>query len=136
MCGFFTASSFAATACSFKFVKFACGTAFFTLTHGATCVQARRCDRIPAYRRGDGPKLLADRGAELDKMVLYPWTLFVCKPTSPSRAVQEIGGRGLSGGVVSRHFDDLDAVLESDTCDDLRQLVFRPSIVARFLLPP
>jgi hypothetical protein len=28
-----------------------------------------------------------------------------------------------SGGVVCRHFDDLDAVFESDTCDDLRQLI-------------
>ena len=33
-----------------------------------------------------------------------------------------------SGGVVCRHFDDLDAVLESDTSDDLRQLIcpFQP----------
>src|SRR6266566_9623313 len=33
-----------------------------------------------------------------------------------------------SGGVVCRHLDDLDAVLESDTCDDLRQLIcaFQP----------
>jgi len=28
-----------------------------------------------------------------------------------------------SGGVVCRHLDDLDAVLESDTCVDLRQLI-------------
>jgi len=28
------------------------------------------------------------------------------------------------GGVVSRHFDDLDAVLEFDALDDLWQLVF------------
>ncbi|WP_284278994.1 hypothetical protein, partial [Bradyrhizobium liaoningense] len=27
-----------------------------------------------------------------------------------------------SGGVVFRHLDDLDAVFESDTCADLRQL--------------
>jgi hypothetical protein len=27
------------------------------------------------------------------------------------------------GGVVCRHFDDLDAVFKSDTCDDLRQLI-------------
>src|SRR5882724_5527187 len=34
-----------------------------------------------------------------------------------------------SGGVVCRHLDDLDAVLKSDTCDDLRQLIcsFQPS---------
>src|SRR3981081_3371643 len=34
-----------------------------------------------------------------------------------------------SGGVVCRHFDDLDAVFESDTCDDLRQLIcaFQPA---------
>ena len=34
-----------------------------------------------------------------------------------------------SGGVVCRHFDDLDAVLESDTGDDLRQLIcaFQPA---------
>ncbi len=33
-----------------------------------------------------------------------------------------------SGGVVCRHVDDLDAVLEFDTCDDLRQLIcaFQP----------
>ena len=33
-----------------------------------------------------------------------------------------------SGGVVCRRFDDLDAVLESDTSDDLRQLIcaFQP----------
>ncbi|WP_429040447.1 three-Cys-motif partner protein TcmP [Bradyrhizobium elkanii] len=33
-----------------------------------------------------------------------------------------------SGGVVFRHLDDLDAVFESDTCDDLRQLIcaFQP----------
>jgi hypothetical protein len=33
-----------------------------------------------------------------------------------------------SGGVVCRHFDDLDAVFKSDTCDDLRQLIcaFQP----------
>ena len=33
-----------------------------------------------------------------------------------------------SGGVVCRHLDDLDAVGESDTCDDLRQLIcsFQP----------
>src|ERR1700722_3829970 len=36
----------------------------------------------------------------------------------------EIGRRGRSGGVVSRHLDDLDAVLESDALDDFRQLVF------------
>jgi len=29
-----------------------------------------------------------------------------------------------SGGVVCRHFDDLDAILESDTSDNLRQLIF------------
>src|SRR5450759_2831433 len=29
-----------------------------------------------------------------------------------------------SGGVVCRHFDDLDAVLEFDTSDNLRQLIF------------
>ncbi|MHC2582361.1 hypothetical protein ACVI1J_005460 [Bradyrhizobium diazoefficiens] len=28
-----------------------------------------------------------------------------------------------SGGVVFRHLDDLDAVFESDTCADLRQLI-------------
>src|SRR5436189_5041713 len=28
-----------------------------------------------------------------------------------------------SGGVVCRHLDDLDAVLEFDTCDDLRQVI-------------
>jgi hypothetical protein len=28
-----------------------------------------------------------------------------------------------SGGAVCRHFDDLDAVLESDTSDDFRQLI-------------
>jgi len=28
-----------------------------------------------------------------------------------------------SGGVGCRHFDDLDAVLESDTCDDLGQVI-------------
>ena len=33
-------------------------------------------------------------------------------------------GDGRSGGVVGRHFDDLDAVLEFDTLDDLWQLVF------------
>src|SRR3954452_9183426 len=33
-----------------------------------------------------------------------------------------------SGGVVCRHFNDLDAVFKSDTCDDLRQLIcaFQP----------
>jgi hypothetical protein len=33
-----------------------------------------------------------------------------------------------SGGVVFRHLDDLDAVFESDTCADLRQLIcaFQP----------
>ncbi len=33
-----------------------------------------------------------------------------------------------SGGVVCRRFDDLDAILESDTSDDLRQLIctFQP----------
>jgi hypothetical protein len=29
-----------------------------------------------------------------------------------------------SGGVVCRHFDDLDAILEFDTSDNLRQLIF------------
>ncbi|WLA85847.1 NAD-dependent epimerase/dehydratase family protein [Bradyrhizobium elkanii] len=28
-----------------------------------------------------------------------------------------------SGGVVCRHLNDLDAVVESDTCDHLRQLI-------------
>ena len=28
-----------------------------------------------------------------------------------------------SGGVVCRHLDDLDAVLEFDACDDLRQVI-------------
>jgi hypothetical protein len=40
------------------------------------------------------------------------------------RAMREIGWRGQSGGVVSRHFDDLDAVLKSDSLDDFRQLIF------------
>ena len=35
-----------------------------------------------------------------------------------------------SGGVVCRHLDDLDAVLESDTCDDLRQ------VMSAFQAPP
>ncbi|GLR97861.1 hypothetical protein GCM10007858_55030 [Bradyrhizobium liaoningense] len=37
-----------------------------------------------------------------------------------------------SGGVVFRHLDDLDAVFESDTCDDLRQLIcaFQPRAMA------
>ena len=30
---------------------------------------------------------------------------------------------GRSGGVVCRHVDDLDAVVESDTCNHLRQLI-------------
>ena len=32
-------------------------------------------------------------------------------------------GDGRSGGVVCRRFDDLDAVSESDTSDDFRQLI-------------
>ena len=35
-----------------------------------------------------------------------------------------------SGGVVCRHLDDLDAVIESDTCNHLRQLI------CAFELPP
>ena len=30
---------------------------------------------------------------------------------------------GRSGGVVCRHVDDLDTIVESDTCDHLRQLI-------------
>ena len=41
-----------------------------------------------------------------------------------SGAMREIGWRDQSGGVVSRHFDDLDAVLEFDALDDFRQLIF------------
>jgi hypothetical protein len=42
------------------------------------------------------------------------------------RAEREIGRRGRSGGVVSRHFDDLDAVLEFEALDDFRKPVFAP----------
>ena len=35
-------------------------------------------------------------------------------------------GRDRSGGVVSRHFDNFDAVLEFDALDDFRQLIFAP----------
>src|SRR5450755_4288433 len=35
-----------------------------------------------------------------------------------------LGDEVRSGGVVSRHFDDLYAVLEFDSLDDFRQLVF------------
>jgi putative tryptophan/tyrosine transport system substrate-binding protein len=35
-----------------------------------------------------------------------------------------LGDEGRSGGVVSRHFNDLDAILESDPSNDFRQLVF------------
>ena len=34
---------------------------------------------------------------------------------------------------MSRHFDDLDAVLEFDAVDDFGRLIFHPSIVAMFL---
>jgi hypothetical protein len=40
----------------------------------------------------------------------------------PSYAEDWVTSR--SGGVVSRHFDDLDAVLESDFLDNFRQLIF------------
>jgi hypothetical protein len=35
-----------------------------------------------------------------------------------------LGDEVRSGSVVSRHFDDLNAVLEFDASDDFRQLVF------------
>ena len=46
------------------------------------------------------------------------------KPRAPRHelcGILEVTRR--SGGVVCRHLDDLDAVFESDTCDDLRQLI-------------
>jgi hypothetical protein len=36
---------------------------------------------------------------------------------------RNLGDEARSGGVVCRHFDDLDAVFESDTCDNLRQVI-------------
>jgi len=39
-------------------------------------------------------------------------------------AMRVIGWRGWSGGVVSRQYYDLDAVLEFDALYDFRQLVF------------
>jgi hypothetical protein len=39
------------------------------------------------------------------------------------RAMRDFGVTRRSGGVVCRHADDLDAIVESDTCDHLRQLI-------------
>ena len=40
-----------------------------------------------------------------------------------------LGDAARSGGVVYRRFEDLDAVFESDTCNNLRQVIcaFQPS---------
>jgi hypothetical protein len=38
--------------------------------------------------------------------------------------MRDFGRRGQSGSLVSRHLDDLDAVLEIDVWTDLGQLVF------------
>jgi hypothetical protein len=47
-------------------------------------------------------------------------------PISESVPCQAVGpcAEVRSGGVVSRHFDDLDAVLEFDASDDFWRLVF------------
>jgi len=39
-----------------------------------------------------------------------------------------LGDAARSGGVVYRRFEDLDAVFETDTCDNLRQVIcaFQP----------
>ena len=63
--------------------------------------------------------LFGKRGADLHRQILK-----VRSEVTTDRAMPEIGRRGRSGGVVSRHFDDLDAVLEFDTLDNLWQLVF------------
>ena len=43
---------------------------------------------------------------------------------SPEELCRRLGDGVRSGGVVSRHFDDLDAVLEFDALDDFGQLIF------------
>jgi ABC transporter substrate binding protein len=57
-----------------------------------------------------------------------PWLTGGREPVShgghSAGAMRDFGCRR-SGGVVCRHFDDLDAVFESDTCDDLRQQMYR-----------
>jgi hypothetical protein len=50
-------------------------------------------------------------------------------PTAVARELcGNLGDAARSGGVVYRRFEDLDAVFESDTCDNLRQVIcaFQP----------
>lgn len=54
--------------------------------------------------------------------------LVVEAPVKPEELCGNLGDAARSGGVVYRRFEDLDAVFESDTCDNLRQVIcaFQP----------
>src|SRR5262249_26713339 len=61
------------------------------------------------------------RGDILDWLFTSPSKWTVERDAAPSYAEFWVTRR--SGGVVCRHVDDLDAVVESDTCNHLRQLI-------------
>ena len=76
---------------------------------------------IQAAERRGVPRLLGNgfpRTRGVPVRPLAPPLTRAQKPPPPEAS------RGRSGGVVNRHFDDLDAVLEFDALDDFRQLVF------------
>src|SRR5664280_739369 len=56
-----------------------------------------------------------------DNHYQIPWSLL-------KELCGNLGDAARSGGVVYRRFEDLDAVFESDTCNNLRQVIcaFRP----------
>ena len=51
------------------------------------------------------------------------WMRDIAPTFALSELCRNLGDEARSGGVVCRHFEDLDAVFESDTCDNLRQVI-------------
>jgi hypothetical protein len=58
-------------------------------------------------------------GTLLKPSMSIPWSEFLIRSRERCRILRD----GRSGGAVCRRFDDLDAVLESDTSDDFGQLI-------------
>ncbi len=59
------------------------------------------------------------RARDIEAHVIHASSVAV----SREELCRNLGDEARSGGVVCRHFEDLDAIFESDTCDNLRQVI-------------
>jgi hypothetical protein len=78
----------------------------------------------PHYRR-DGMRYESDTTDAEWFLIepLLPLASALGRPRATDELCRNLGDEARSGGVVCRHFEDLDAVFESDTCDKLRQVI-------------